>query len=108
GAGAGGLSNTRPRAPARGYHASDRITFSARSRAHELRVQLDLRASQRLRNRAALLGAVGELLELRLVDAGDGGFGLELDARDLEAFADLQSAFPNRVSRAGGHTTSPS
>src|SRR5688500_2167910 len=67
-----------------------RLTFAATALCvHELRVELDLGAGERLRHRAALFGALGVFLELGLGDVGDGGLCGELDPRDLEALADL-------------------
>ena len=51
----------------------------------QLRDELDLDGRQRLRDRAALLGVAGQLLELRGVDAGHLALVLELDLGDREA-----------------------
>src|ERR1019366_5054264 len=51
--------------------------------------QADLRSRQNLGDRAACLGVGGVLLEGRVVDAGNLGLRIELNAGDAKALADL-------------------
>ena len=50
---------------------------------------MDLGAGQRLGDGAVLFGAGGVFLELGVVDAGDFGFGFEIDASNREGVVDF-------------------
>src|SRR4051812_19635118 len=52
-------------------------------------LELDRRCRQRLADRAAGLGLLGEFFERLFIDARDLAFGLQDDLGDLEALADL-------------------
>src|SRR5262245_36959779 len=62
-------------------------------------VERNVRAGERARNRTILLGAVGLFLERGFLDAGDFGFRLQFDARDLETGV----GFLERRFRGGVH-----
>ena len=64
----------------------DDTTSHRRCLSDELRIDFDLLDGAELaRDRTALLRGVGELFELRLVDAGHVDLGLEADLRDRES-----------------------
>ena len=65
-------------------------------------VSAHLGAGQRLGDRAVLLGVVRLLAKRRLVDSGHLALGLELDARDREAFAAAVEMDLRRGVHAGG------
>jgi hypothetical protein len=68
----------------------------------EAGVELDGGGGEGLGDGAAGFGFFGVVLESFLVDAGDLGFGFELDLGDLEAFADLVEGDVGGGGDAGG------
>ena len=54
---------------------------------HELGIQLDFCAGQRLRHWAVVLGSLGQLAESRVIQPGHCGLGMQANLRDLEPLA---------------------
>src|SRR6476659_4713065 len=83
-----GVMRWRGRNPGAGVHPYE-VAITNLSRSDELCFELDRRGRQRLRNRAAGLGGVGNFLKFGVVDPGNLGFGRKLDLGDLEAVPDF-------------------